>query len=392
MQTPRIPLMRSTFFDEERTRRKLADFILTAPRLSMGSECAAFEKAFATYQERKHAVLVANGSVANLGLIQALLNQGALKRGDKVGVSAVTWATNVMPLMQLGLTPVALDCSIDHLNVTSAELARHISGLQAVFLTNALGFCGDIDAIAALCKKQGVILIEDNCESLGTRYKGKLLGNFGLASTFSFFVGHHLSTIEGGMICTDDDDLADMLRMVRAHGWDRNLAPAKQQALRKKHGIDDFHARYTFYESAYNIRTTEIAGFLGTLQMPMLEDTIVTREKNFRAFKAAAEGRSDLYFPLHTDHIERISNFAMPVICRSEEILRKAITRYEAAGVEIRPVIAGDVTEHPFWTNHLPKASCRDAKVIHAQGFYFPNNPDLTADEVTLLCDLLTQG
>ncbi len=392
MSAIRIPLMRSTFFDEEQTRRKLADFILTAPRLSMGPACAEFEKAFAAYQERKHAVLVTNGSVANLGLIQALLNQKKLKKGDKVGVSSVTWATNVMPLMQLGFTPVALDCSIDHLNVTSEELGKHIKGLQAVFLTNALGFCGGIEKIAALCEKHDVLLIEDNCESLGTRYLGTLLGNFGLASTFSFFVGHHLSTIEGGMICTDDDDLADMLRMVRAHGWDRNLSPAKQQALRKKHGIDDFHARYTFYESAYNIRTTEVAGFLGNLQMPMLEATIVKREKNYRAFKKAADSRSDLYHPLNTDHIGRISNFSMPVICRSTDTLKKAVTRFEAAGVEIRPVIAGDVTKHPFWTDHLEKVTCKDASVIHTQGFYFPNNPDLTDEEVTLLCDLLTQG
>jgi len=142
--------MRSTFFDEEQTRRRLADFILTAPRLSQGHECAEFEKEFSLYQERAHSVLVSNGSAANLGLIQALLNLGRLKKGDRVGISAVTWATNVMPLLQLGLTPVAIDCSIDHLNITSAELQKHIKNLSALFITNALGFCGDLDVIVAL--------------------------------------------------------------------------------------------------------------------------------------------------------------------------------------------------------------------------------------------------
>jgi dTDP-4-amino-4,6-dideoxygalactose transaminase len=256
------------------------------------------------------------------------------------------------------LVPVALDCSIDHLNVTSAELAKKIDDLKAVFLTNALGFCGDIDAIRDLCAKKNVILLEDNCESLGTIYKGELLGNFSLASTFSFFVGHHLSTIEGGMICTDDEELYHMLLMVRAHGWDRPLPKDKQQALRKEHGVDEFHATYTFYESAYNIRATEISGMLGVLQLPMLPKTIDRREQNFKKFQKAVESCADRYHTLAVDHIERISNFAMPVITKSKKIFEETVERFQKAGVEIRPVIAGDVTVHPFWTKTLPKADC----------------------------------
>lgn len=385
----KIPLMRSTFFDEARTRERLAEFVKTSPRLSMGEQCAAFEKAFNIYQERASSVLVSSGSAANLGLIQALLNLGRLKKGDKIGVSAVTWATNVMPVMQLGLVPVAIDCGLEHLNMTSSLLEKHIDGLKAVFITNVLGFCGDIDNIAALCKKKGVILLEDNCESLGTRYKGKLLGNFGLASTFSFFVGHHLSTIEGGMICTDDSELASMLLMVRAHGWDRSLTPQEQKTLRTKHGLDDFHARYTFYESAYNLRTTEISGFLGCLQLPMLEATIKKRSENFVRFHAAAQKHEDRYYPLTADHIERLSNFAMPLVTKSPKILEDTVKRFEEAGVEIRPIIAGDITTHPFWTKELPKADCPNSRIIHSQGFYFANNPDLTDAEIQLMCGLL---
>lgn len=389
MPSPHIPLMRSTFFQEEETREKLAEFVRKTSRLSMGEECGKFERAFALYQQRKYAVLVGNGSLANLGLIQALLNLGRLKKGDRVGVSAVTWATNVMPLLQLGLIPVALDCSIDHLNVTSGTVERHIDDLQALFLTDALGFCGDIDRIRSLCDAQNVLLIEDTCESLGTRYQGTMLGNFGFASTFSFFVGHHLSTIEGGMICTDDEELYHMLLMVRSHGWDRPLPAEKQRALRTAHGIDDFHARYTFYVSAYNLRPTEITGFLGSLQLPLLQETIERRQHNFRRFQSAIETRLDLYHPLQIDHIERISNFAMPVIARSVAILEATIHRFEAAGIEIRPIIAGDISTHPFWLVSLPIASCPGARVIHTQGFYFPNNADLTDEEVELLCSLL---
>ncbi len=355
----------------------------------MGDECHKFEQAFAAYQGRKFAVLVGSGSAANLGLIQSLLNLGRLKKGDRVGVSALTWATNVMPILQLGLTPVAIDCDIDHLNVSSATLEPHIKNLQALFLTNVLGFCGDVDAIRSLCSEHGVMLLEDNCESLGTRSRGILLGNLGLASTFSFFVGHHLSTIEGGMTCTDDPELYEMLVMTRAHGWDRNLSPERQQELRSAHNVDDFHARYTFYELAYNLRTTEIAGFLGNLQLPMLDSTIDRREQNFQKFHAAVTQASDQYYPLNVSHIERVSNFSMPVICRSVDALQAALKRFEAAGVEVRPVIAGDITQHPFWLKELPAADCPASRMVHLQGFYFPNNADLTDEEVDLLCSLL---
>lgn len=389
MPTIRIPLMRSTFFDEAHTKQKLCDFILKSSRLSMGPECAKFESVFATYQERKHAVLVSNGSTANLTLIQSLINLGRLKKGDKVGVSAVTWATNVMPLMQLGLVPVAIDCSLDNLNVMADELMKHIKGMKAFFITNVLGFCGDIDAIAELCKKNDVILIEDNCESLGTRYKGTLLGSVGLASTCSFFVGHHLSTIEGGVIATDDEELAHMLVMVRAHGWDRSLPPEAQKKLRKKYDVDEFHGKYTFYELAYNNRPTEITGFLGSLQLPMLEDTIKKRVKNFEKMHAAVQKKPDHYYGLKVDHIERISNFCMPIVCKSEKILAETLKRFDDAGIENRPVIAGNIAEHPFWTKELPKADCPTASLVHRQGFYLPNNPDLTEGEVDLMCSLI---
>ncbi len=390
MSDIRIPLVRSTFFDEASTRKKLAEFVLNTPFLSMGKHCREFEHTFANMQERKFAVLVGNGSLANLGLIQALLNLGRLKRGDSVGVSAVTWATNVMPLMQLGLKPVAIDCSLDHLNVTAAELEKHIAGLKAMFITNALGLCGDIDAIRTICKKHGVLLLEDNCESLGTRYKGTLLGNYGEASTFSFFVGHHLSTIEGGMVCTDDEELYEMIVMVRAHGWDRNISEKTRAALRRKHGIDAFKAKYTFYESAYNLRPTEITGFLGALQMPLLEATIDKRLKNFQRFQAAVASRPDWYLPLQASHIERLSNFAMPVICKDKDVLADAIRRFTDAGVENRPVIAGNIQEHPFWKKEYATALCPNAHFIHEYGFYFPNNPDLTEEELQQLCTLVT--
>ena len=385
----KIPLIKSSFSHEAETREALAAFIRSAPRFSMDHQCRVFETSFARVQERKFAVFVSSGSMANAVLVQALLNLGRLKRGDRVGVSAVTWPTNVMPLMQAGLAPVVLDCDMRTLNVPCSEL-EEARDLQAMFLTNALGFCSDLDRIREYCDTKEILLIEDNCESLGSRFRGKLLGNFGLASTFSFFVGHHLSTIEGGMICTDDDALYDMLILVRAHGWDRNLSSERQRQLRSLYGVDDFFARYTFYDVAFNARPTEISGFLGNHQLPFLEEIIRKREENFWHFQAAV-AHSRNCVQLEVGHTDRISNFAMPVVCRSLEAFHSLMGRFERAGVEIRPIVAGNISQHPFFQKYVQPAHCPQASIIHAQGFYFPNNPELLPEEIQMLCDLLMQ-
>lgn len=250
----KINLIKSPFVNERDTKQKLADFILNADRFSMGSECKKFEQQFSKKQGREYSVYVNSGSSANLALIQALMNLGRLKKGGRVGISAITWATNVMPLIQLGLNPVAIDCELSSLNISSAKLEEHISSLDALFLTNVLGFADDVVEIKRVCSEHGVTLLEDNCESLGSKVGGTLLGNFGLASTFSFFLGHHISTLEGGMICTDDEELYNMLSITRAHGWDRSLETEQQEDLRDKHHVDSFYSIYTFYDLAFNVR------------------------------------------------------------------------------------------------------------------------------------------
>ncbi len=385
-----IPLIKSGFYREEETRRALAAFVLQTPRFSMGVQCEAFEKAFASKQQRAHAVFVSNGSAANLVLIQSLLNLGRLKKGDRVGFSALTWPTNVMPLLQLGLVPVAIDCEKDTLNVSSRILKDHLSNLQALFLTNVLGLCDDLSSIRQLCHAHNILLLEDNCESLGSMHDSTLLGNFGMASTFSFFVGHHMSTIEGGMICTDDDDLHEMLVMVRAHGWDRNLSDATQQALRKKNDVDDFYAKYTFYDLAYNARPTEIQGFLGVQQLPFIDETIALREKNFHTLHAVIAKNSERFLPLKTAHMDKVSSFSIPVICNKDGDAAMLRSLFEKNDVEVRPIIAGDMTAQPFYKKYADPADCPNAAFLHTHGFYFGNNPELTPVEIQFLSDLLS--
>jgi CDP-6-deoxy-D-xylo-4-hexulose-3-dehydrase len=377
-----IKLIKSTFYEETETKQKLADFIGTAEQLSFGPECAKFENRFAEYQGREDAIF---------------LNMRRLKPGDVVAFSALTWSTNVMPLIQLGLNPLPVDVEIDTLNVSSRTLTEMLDRfpVKLLFLTNLLGFCDDIDQIEAICAERDIILIEDNCESLGTVYQGKKLGNFSLASTFSFYVGHHMSTIEGGAICTDDDELANMIRLVRAHGWDRNLSQAEQTKVRANLKANSaFYSRYTFYELGYNLRPTEINGFLGNLQLDHLDKIIEARRANFHYFAEPIYSQIEHFYPIRYDHIELVSNFAVPIICRSTELRDELVALCEGK-LEIRPIVGGNITKQPFFSKHSPLFSRvlkeSNANIIHTQGLYFGNNPDMTADDKKQILEIFSR-
>ncbi|OGE34524.1 hypothetical protein A3C32_04240 [Candidatus Daviesbacteria bacterium RIFCSPHIGHO2_02_FULL_41_14] len=391
-----IKLIKTTFYKEMETKRNLSKFITSAKQLSFGVECKKFEERFAKYQNRKHCIFFNSGSSANLGLIQALLNLGQIQKGDHSAFSALTWATNLMPLIELGLNVVPVDVELDTLNVSSRKFTDILEKypLKLFFLTNLLGFCDDIDEIVKICKKRKIILIEDNCEGLGSVYKGKKLGNFGLASTFSFYVGHHLSTIEGGAVCTDSDQLAIMLRLVRAHGWDRNIGLDEQSVIRKNYRVDSsFYAMYTFYDLGYNLRPTEITAFLGNTQLKYLDEIIEKRKRNFQMIADEVYKLTDLYYPLRFAQLDIISNFAFPVICRSKSGLEKLIKNCQGK-IEIRPIVGGDMTVQPFFNKYLPHfqniSSTPNAKLIHNQGLYVGNNPDLTKKEIKTIIDVFT--
>lgn len=377
--------MKNAFLKEDETKKALAEFILNADMLSMGVKCREFETEFAKFQGRKHAALFNSGGSANLALLQALKILGRLKEGDKVGFSALTWSTNVMPIIQMGLVPVAVDIEPATLNVMSDNLKTRLKNtkMRAFFITNALGFTGDYENILRVCRENGVLLIEDNCESLGAESTAGKAGNFGLAATFSFYVAHHMSTIEGGMICTDDTDLDEILRIVRANGWDRNLTPEQQNKWRSKYNIPgEFDAKYSFYELGFNLRPTEITGFLGLEQLKLVPESIKTREKNFLKTDAAIRSNPDL-IPIRHDHMKVKSAFAIPVLCRTPELRKKYIDRFVQAGVEIRPMIAGNIQGQPFYGKYVRKAyPLPGTTFVHECGFYCGNYPELTEDEL----------
>jgi CDP-4-dehydro-6-deoxyglucose reductase, E1 len=389
-----IPLMKNTFLQEADTKRKLADFILNSSKLSMGEHCLAFEREFAEYQGRRFAVLFNSGGSANLALLQALKNLGRLQDGCKIGFSAVTWSTNVMPIIQLGMGAVPVDCEPKTLNSMSYNLQQTLqtSDLKAFFITNALGFTGDLQKIRELCEEKGIILIEDNCESLGTELPEGKAGNFGLAATSSFFVAHHMSTIEGGMAYTDDEELAEMLCIVRANGWDRNLNPAQQQKWRSKYGVkNEFEAKYAFYDLGYNLRPTEITGFLGSNQLQYLLENCKIRERNYRTIEVQVNNNPDMLH-LESGHIQFLSSFSFPVVCKTKELREKYVHKFAQNNIEIRPMIAGNMLRQPFANKYINKTyNLPGADFLHDNGFYFGNYPELSVQELEMLAKTLLQ-
>lgn len=388
----RIPLMRNAFLEESKTKQRLAEFILNANQFSMGPQCSAFEKKFAKYQGCDYALLFNSGGSANLALLQALKNLGRLKDGDRIGFSSLTWSTNVMPIIQLGMIPVPIDCSFETANVMSHNIKNRLSDIQldAFFATNVLGYSGDLDNIKKLCEENGIIFLEDNCESLGAEVANDKCGNFGLASTFSFYVAHHMSTIEGGMLCTNDRELYNMLKMTRANGWDRNLDAEDQNTLRKPYEISPFQARYSFFALGYNLRPTEITGFLGQEQMQYLDSNIKKRLENHNRFETAVASNNELQLIQH-NHMDSVSPFGFIILCKMPELREKYIARFVEAGIEIRPVIAGNMQKQPFYKSYVKEEyALPNTDLISSCGFYCGNYPDLTDAEIDIICKCLS--
>lgn len=211
-----------------------------------------------------------------------------------------------------------------------------------------------------------------------------------MASTFSFFVGHHLSTIEGGMICTDDENLYEQLMMVRIHGWSRNLPSEKQKELQEEYNIDNFYNKYTFYELAYNARPTEINGFLGNEQINYIEEIIQKREDNFKKINAIISANPDL-IKLDISNLTKISNFGIPLIFQNEILFHKYLKKFEEDGIEVRPIISGNTAEQPFFKKNFLEGEnfYPNAELIHKQGFYCGNNPELTEEELNRIIHLI---
>lgn len=362
-----------------------ADFLTSGAKLTKGELTVEFEAQFAAAVGSKHAVYVNSGSSANLLIAAALKESGRLKN-HVVVCPAVSWVTTVTPFMHLGFDVILCDSDSTSLGLDLVTLEQifRTSQPSILALVHVLGHPNRMPEILALCEKYGVLLMEDSCEALGTQLMtGQWLGTLGLAGSFSFYYGHHISTIEGGMVVTDDFEFQQIMLSMRSHGWSRDLEPETAAELTKQYETDSFRNLYTFYYPGFNFRSTDLQAFIGLQQMKKIDEISNTRERNFESYRNGLPG-----FWRQTSATKRISSFAFGTAVENRAELAAALSN---AHIESRPLICGNLGRHPFWLRHHSPQPLPVADWVHNFGLYLPNHARLSADQIDTVCSVVRE-
>jgi CDP-6-deoxy-D-xylo-4-hexulose-3-dehydrase len=354
--------------------------VLASNRLTIGPNVAAFEGAFAAYHGRKYAVMVNSGSSANLLAVAALFykKHRPLHRGDEVIVPAVSWGTTYHPLQQYGLKLKIVDIELETVNMDVRQLEAAMGArTRAIMGVSILGNPAALDVMRRFADERGLYFIEDNCESLDAELAGRKAGTFGHISTFSSFFSHHISTMEGGMVTTDDRELFELVKSLRAHGWVRDLP---QDSTLFERRDDDFYEAYRFILPGYNVRPIEISGAIGIEQLKKLPGMTATRRKNWALFQKLFGG--DNRFIIQREN-GKSSAFSFTIILNPASGLSRTevMAQLKAAEIEYRIITGGCITRHDVIKHYDYEAvdSLPNANLAHDQGFFVGNHPfDLT--------------
>jgi CDP-4-dehydro-6-deoxyglucose reductase, E1 len=369
----------------------LKEWLDTTDKYTKGSETIAFEQEWSNWLGSKYSVFVNSGSSANLLIFLALLYSGKLK-DKKVIVPAVSWVTTVSSPMILGYEPIVCDCDKDNLgfSIEHFELLCKQHSPSVAIAVHVLGHANKLKELQDICNKYNVILIEDSCEAPGSQYDGKKLGTFGFASSFSFFYGHQMSTIEGGMISTNDRDFYNILLSLRSHGWLRDNENYFKDKYISKYNVSDFQSNYFFLYPGINVRSTDLNAYIGRNQLKKLDTYIATRNKNYHTY---ANILKDTYW-IQTSKTEPVSSLGFALMSKDRAQIIEQLDRNQ---IECRPLICGSIQEHPFWFENYQKnmrpqykpLNLPNATEVHKNGFYIPCHQSMSYKEVDLVCSVL---
>jgi len=374
---------------DKKDLKALSDWMLHSetPQLTKGPLTIEFEKNWSEWLGVKHTTFVNSGSSAILLALAALKETNRL-RNEKVVVPALSWVTDVSSVMQLGMTPILCDCNNEDLSLDLDDLEKIFieANPSVMILVSVLGLVPDMNNVVKLCKKYGVYLIEDVCESMGSSYNGNKLGTFGDISLFSLYYGHHISTIEGGLICTNNEELNTIIRSMRSHGWDRDWNDKTKREYRDLYDISEFDSMYTFYYPGYNLRSTDLQAFIGLRQIGKIDEFAKLRSYNFTIYQELLSEYNELDIEYRENTF--ISNFAYPMVHANRE---KIITALREKNIEVRPLIAGNMANKPFWKMKYGDRddyffNCVD---IDKCGFYLPNHQGLIREDIEFICSII---
>lgn len=365
----------------------LIDWLKTYPILTKNKLTIEFEEKYSKYQNRKYSVYLNSGSSANLAMIYSLIVSNKLKNNNII-VPAVSWTTTVTPIIQFGLNPILCECDKETLGLDIEHLKQLLNEHKpsVVMLVHVLGFPNKMKEIIEICEQNDIILLEDSCESIGSTYDDVKTGSFGLMSSFSFYFGHHMSTIEGGMVCTDDYELYSVLKSIRAHGWDRDLDEPYKSKLKQGFDVDEFKDLYTFYYPGFNLRSTDLQAFIGIQQMDKIERNAKLRERNYNLYQKLIKNN---YWKIKDFDNTFISNFAYPIIHPNVKKIAKDLNDNN---VDCRPLVCGSIGSQPYWIKLYGKQSFDFADIVDKYGLYVPNHPELTESEIEFICDIINKN
>src|SRR5688572_20812920 len=369
--------------------------VIRSGQFTMGENVRRFEEAFAARFGVKHALMVSSGSTANLVGIAALFHRKdrPLQRGDEVIVPAISWATTYYPLQQHGLRLRFLDIELETLNMDVSRLEQALTPrTRMVVAVSILGNPCALDRMRAFCDRHGLILFEDNCESLGASLNGRLAGTFGDIGTFSTFYSHHISTMEGGVIVTADTELYHLARSLRAHGWTRDL-PDDTTIYDKRD--EDFFEAYRFILPGYNARPLELAGAVGVEQLGKLDGMIAVRRNNAALFQALFEG--DERFIIQRELPGACSSwFSFTVVLNPELDLdrRRIMDTMRDAGIGFRIITGGCFLRHDVirYFDYDTVGEIVNANIAHDRGFFVGNHPQDLRPQIERLRQVLDRA
>ncbi len=390
---PKYPLAYDTI--DKSDINALCEWLRKGERLSKGDLTIEFEKQWAKFIGTKYSVFVNSGSSANFLMALALLYSEKLKN-KKVIVPSVGWVTTVAPFMQLGFEPIMCGANSSNFGLELGELEflckKHRPAI--VIAVNVLGFSNNIAYLRTLQKRYGFCLLEDSCAALGSEYyspisneHGYKVGSLSDMSSFSFYFGHQLSTIEGGMVNTNDDELYHLMLMLRSHGWGKDLPRGEYNNLIAKYNIDDFHSPFTFFVPGMNLRSTDLQAFLGLRQIEKANFVSNKRNDNHR-----------LYYKLLSDYFKMqyytpddmfVSSISIGVLANSIEHRKKIVEKLVENDIETRVFSAGNLGRHPFWVNKYGEFRDVISDRIHDTGFFLPNYPTMTEEDIEFICNIV---
>lgn len=381
MKNHRWPLMKNNITLGDRF--SLAKFVLTSDRFTNGKKVKKFENNWNEWLGSKYSLYVSSGSTANYLLLSAIKELYNLKDGDKVLVPSCTWVTNIGPVIQLGFTPIFCDININNFSFCEEDLeyiAKEHPNIKLIFVTHLIGFSANSERYKNLFPN--ALILDDICESHGCKSPdGSKRGSDSLGATFSFYFGHHISTIEGGMISTNNYDLYDLMKMKRSHGLARESTRYKEYVEK----YPDISDQFLFVTDGYNFRNHELCAVLGLSQLKRLDSYITIRNNNYSNFIKLVKMYSDKF--IAPKYYPTCSNFCFPLICKTKDTADRLKEIFNKSGIEHRPIISGNLLRQPFLKNYgiITNKESLNVDFVHDNGIYLGNNQFVGDREISLL-------